>query len=224
MRAANLTLATIEPSGWRFVFKGLSCSRVQKSSFCNQSFKSLSIPAKAVPYPRSAMSGSRSSTSTQPGISQTLVPSSPDLPIYAKSIFLAGTTTRTNSPESWRERLKAQLADLPLTIYDPHCSAWGKDWNDPAIPDYRKQVDWELDKQDEADLVVVYFEPHPTTPSPISLLELGLCAKENKAVVCTPKGYMCRGNVMIVCERLNIKMVEDINDFRQVIIATLDLA
>lgn len=56
-----------------------------------------------------------------------------------------------------------------------------------------------------ADLIVMYFDP--TTKSPISLLELGLHAKDNLVVLC-PEGFWRKGNVDIVCQYYNINQVE----------------
>ncbi|KAI1403942.1 hypothetical protein F4819DRAFT_484186 [Hypoxylon fuscum] len=123
------------------------------------------------------------------------------------SVFLAGITTRTEDGDL-REALIECLADCPLTFIDPYRPDWDSSWReDITCAPFREQVEWELDMQEKADVVVVYF--HPATDAPISLLELGLCASTNKkTIVMCPEGYKKRGNVQIVCERHQIEIVE----------------
>ncbi|KAJ6545564.1 hypothetical protein B0H19DRAFT_1167988 [Mycena capillaripes] len=52
---------------------------------------------------------------------------------------------------------------------------------------FKEQVDWELDSQDRADFIAMFF--HPYTKAPVSLLELGLYAPSGKMVVCCPEGF-----------------------------------
>ncbi|KAK4159974.1 hypothetical protein QBC43DRAFT_326195 [Cladorrhinum sp. PSN259] len=128
-----------------------------------------------------------------------------------KSIFLAGTTTPTGGPD-WRETLGKAIAHLPVTIFDPTRSDWDSSWKeDIGFPKFREQVDWELDMQEKADLVVLYFGPN--TKAPISLLELGLVARSGKAIIGCHKGYEKRGNVQVVAQRFNIELVETEEDY-----------
>jgi hypothetical protein len=64
---------------------------------------------------------------------------------------------------------------------------------------------------DEADVIVLWFDPK--TKSPISLLELGLHAQDEKMVVYCPEGFWRKGNVDIVCERHGIPHYEAESDF-----------
>ena len=73
-----------------------------------------------------------------------------------------------------------------------------------------EQVGWELDMLDAADVVVMYFAPG--TKSPVSLLELGLCARSGKLKVCCPEGFWRRGNVEMVCRRHRIPLFETLDD------------
>ncbi|KAI0429366.1 hypothetical protein F5Y09DRAFT_310632 [Xylaria sp. FL1042] len=132
-----------------------------------------------------------------------------------KTIFLAGTTTPTEERD-WREHLSELLAGEPLTIYNPLRPDWDSTWReDISFEPYREQVEWELDMQEAADIMVVYF--HPASKAPISLLELGLCAKTGKAIVVCPDGYWKRGNVQIVCLRYGIEIVDDVNALKDAV-------
>lgn len=137
-----------------------------------------------------------------------------------KSVFLAGTTSKIDTTD-WRETLTSLLSEIPITIYNPYRADWDSTWREEiSFAPYREQVEWELDKQERADIVVVYF--HPATQAPISLLELGLCArKPGNAIVFCPKGYWKRGNVQIVCQKFGIEMVESIEKLGNAIVRRL---
>lgn len=152
--------------------------------------------------------------------SQIIYAPSHEPPQHAKSIFLAGTTTNVDATD-WRETLSSSLSTLPITIYNPYRRDWDSTWREESdFAPFREQVDWELTKQEEADVVVVYF--HPATQAPISLLELGISARApGKVLVVCPEGYSKRGNVRIVCERYGMEMVEDVRGLRDAIVRKL---
>ncbi|KAH9907274.1 hypothetical protein F4778DRAFT_529546 [Xylariomycetidae sp. FL2044] len=137
----------------------------------------------------------------------------------SSSVFLAGTTSKTNERD-WREVVSESLAELPLTIYNPLRTDWDSSWKEEiTFQPYREQVEWELDMQEAADMIVVYF--HPSTQAPISLLELGLCAKSGKAIVVCLEGYEKRGNVQIVCQKYRVQMVESVDGLKDAILKKL---
>ncbi|KAI0204576.1 hypothetical protein F4808DRAFT_414143 [Astrocystis sublimbata] len=139
-----------------------------------------------------------------------------------KSVFLAGTTTAVGNID-WREKLSVALEGYPITIFNPNRPDWDNTWReDIAFGPYREQVLWELDKQEKADLVVVYF--HPATVAPVSLLEFGLSARiPGKVVAIAPQGYAKRGNVQLVCQKYDIDFLEDIDNLGETIIKKLSL-
>jgi len=137
-------------------------------------------------------------------------PARPEL-VGKRSIFLASTTSRTTGPD-WRETLTDAIAHLPITIFNPVRSDWDSLWReDPDFPPFHKQVHWGLDMQERADVVIVYYGPE--TVAPISLLELGLCARSGKAIVVCHRDYKKRGNVHIVSQRLGIEFLDTDDDF-----------
>lgn len=145
---------------------------------------------------------------------------SQDSPRGVKSVFLAGTTSKIDSTD-WRETLTSLLSETPLTIYNPYRADWDSTWREEiGFAPYREQVEWELDKQEKADMVIVYF--HPASQAPISLLELGLCARTpGKDIAFCPEGYWKRGNVQIVCQKFGIETVESIEGLRNAILRRL---
>jgi hypothetical protein len=147
-------------------------------------------------------------------------PHRPELVAGRKTIFLAGTTTPTGEPD-WRETLSAGLSAHPVTIFNPFRSDWG--WaEDLSDPRFKEQVEWELDMQEQADIITVYF--HPITLAPISLLELGLCARSGKAIVVCPggpDGYQKRGNVQAVCARYGLELVQTVEELLEAVVRRL---
>lgn len=126
-----------------------------------------------------------------------------------KSVFLAGTTSGLYD---WRAALVEQLANQPIIVFNPIRRDWDASWiEDISCAPFKEQTEWELEKQEKSDVIAVYFGAG--TDAPISLLELGLCAKDNKAVVCIQDGYKKKGNVQVVCERYNIKVTNDLDGF-----------
>lgn len=73
-----------------------------------------------------------------------------------------------------------------------------------------------MEKRERADIVLFYFDPG--SAAPISLLELGLCMREpGKVVVVCPRGYWKRGNVVVVCERFGVPVVEGLEEGARVV-------
>jgi len=123
---------------------------------------------------------------------------------FKTSIFLAGTTA---SSTNWRQTLTTALARMRLTILNPLRPDWDNTWREEASCDqFREQVEWELDMQEQADLVIVYFGPE--TDAPISLLELGLCARTGMAIVVCHAEYKRRGNVEILCRKFGLPFLD----------------
>lgn len=140
-----------------------------------------------------------------------------------KTIFLAGTTSPTGEPD-WRETLTAALRSRAVSVFNPFRADWN--WEDDmADPRFREQVEWELDMQAAADLVVFYF--HPVTLAPVSLLELGLRARVGRAIVVCPGGpggYKRRGNVQAVCARFGLEIVGSGEELEEAVLRWLDAA
>jgi hypothetical protein len=125
------------------------------------------------------------------------------------SVFLAGSIEMDDAPR-WQDQLIAALADTELVVLNPRREAWNVEWEQHiGCEPFRTQVEWELEGLERADMVCFYFAP--ATKSPISLLELGLLARSDRAIVCCPEGFWRRGNVEIVCARYGIALVEDLD-------------
>jgi len=125
------------------------------------------------------------------------------------SLFLAGSIAMGQA-ERWQAMVEHALADLPITIFNPRRDQWDASWVQSITnPAFRAQVEWELEAQERADLIIMYFAPQ--TQAPITLLELGLFAHSQRLIVCCPDGFWRKGNVEVVCARYNIPLASSLD-------------
>ena len=125
-------------------------------------------------------------------------------------IFLGGSIEMGTAID-WQRDLIERLKDESITFLNPRRSDWDSSWTqEMSNPQFKEQVDWELNGLEMSDIIVMVFDPN--TKSPISLLELGLHASSKKMVVICPEGFWRKGNVDIVCERHDIKQVLNIDE------------
>jgi Nucleoside 2-deoxyribosyltransferase like len=133
-------------------------------------------------------------------------PAALEIPSGARSLFLAGSIAM-GAAEPWQGAVERALADTSVTILNPRRDAWDASWEQSVDnPLFREQVEWELEAQERADLILMYFDPQ--TLAPITLLELGLFAQSGRLIVCCPEGFWRRGNVDLVCRRYAIPQAE----------------
>jgi hypothetical protein len=124
------------------------------------------------------------------------------LPAGQPSLFLAGSIAQ-GTAQAWQAEVEHALADLAVTILNPRRDNWDATWEQSIEhPQFRAQVEWELEAQEHANLILMYIAPE--TQAPITLLELGLFANSKRLIVCCPTGFWRKGNVDIVCARYGI--------------------
>ena len=124
-------------------------------------------------------------------------------------IFLAGSI-EMGAAEDWQVRIEKFLEDQNVTIYNPRRDDWDSSWTqEESNPQFNYQVNWEISKLIDSDVIFMYFSPQ--TKSPISLLELGMFSRDQKMIVCCPDGFWRKGNVEVVCTRFKIPMFDDFN-------------
>ncbi|WP_338763927.1 nucleoside 2-deoxyribosyltransferase domain-containing protein [Bernardetia sp. ABR2-2B] len=128
-----------------------------------------------------------------------------------KSIFLAGSIDMGNAIDWQQEVITHYKENENFCFLNPRRKDWDSSW-EQTIENihFNKQVTWELDALEQADLIVFYFAP--TSKAPISLLELGLFARNKNVIVCCPTGYWRKGNVDIVCQRFEVRQVESLEE------------
>jgi hypothetical protein len=127
------------------------------------------------------------------------------------TIFLAGTIDMGVS-EDWQTMVGEALSEHSVCLLNPRRASWDKSWKqDISEPNFRGQVQWEMDYQDEADLIVIYFASD--SKSPITLLELGMATRyPEKVMVACEEDFWRRGNVQMVCERFDIPLFDTLDE------------
>jgi len=131
------------------------------------------------------------------------------------TLFLAGSI-EMGTAEEWQTKVELYLADRNVLIFNPRRQDWDSSWEQRIENDkFREQVEWELEALEEADKILIYFDPK--TKSPISLLELGLHAQSGKVIVCCAEGFWKKGNVDIVCKRYKISQIKHLTEIRDIL-------
>jgi hypothetical protein len=121
-------------------------------------------------------------------------------------VFLGGTIDDGKSI-NWQSELIGELNSCdtvhPIIVYNPRRSEW------PSSDDHSeidKQIKWELSHLERADLIVMNILGN--SKSPISLMEIGLFARENKLLVFCPKDFYRYDNVRVVCGSYGVPLFE----------------
>ena len=136
-------------------------------------------------------------------------------PITNQSIFLAGTIDDGKS-EDWQSKLIEEFSEYNITILNPRRNNWG----DLSDNELRKQITWELDHLEKADIIFMYIIG--TSKSPISLLEMGIHIKDSKLiVVCEPEFYRYE-NVKITCEYYNAELYDSLGEGIDALISNIE--
>lgn len=128
--------------------------------------------------------------------------------VATPSVFLAGSI-EMGLAEDWQALIFRCLQDLDVLVLNPRRDNWDASWVQSITnPCFREQVEWELAGLELASIVAMYFAP--STKAPITLLELGLCARNGRVVVCCPEGYWRRGNIEVVCQRFGVPLLNSL--------------
>ncbi len=135
-----------------------------------------------------------------------------------KSVFLAGSI-EMGKAEDWQEEVTKALIksdDENIAIFNPRRDDWDSSWEQTIENEnFEEQVTWELDHLEAATVIALYFDPK--TKAPISLLELGLHANDDKIIICCPDGYWRKGNVEIMAKRFNIPLIDNMEEFLEAV-------
>ena len=129
-----------------------------------------------------------------------------------KAVFLAGSIEMGKAVD-WQAQVSEALSDQDVALLNPRRDDWDSSWEQSINhPQFREQVEWELNALERADIIIMYFDPE--TMAPITLMELGLHAKSSpeKLIVCCPEGYWRKGNVDIVCSMYGVRQVDSLNE------------
>lgn len=127
-------------------------------------------------------------------------------------VFLAGSIEMGRA-EDWQSQAAAYFEQKSYGVFNPRRKDWDNSWKQEyENPQFNQQVNWELDALERCEAILLYLVPE--TMSPISLLELGLHAAHKKLYVVCPDGFWRKGNVDIICNRYDIPLFENLEDFK----------
>jgi nucleoside 2-deoxyribosyltransferase len=117
-----------------------------------------------------------------------------------KKIFLAGTIDNGESI-NWQNEIANYCDSIGFTVFNPR----RKDWNKtPSKNELDEQISWELKHMEMSDIILMNILGD--SKSPISLLELGLYAREKKLIVFCPKSFYRYDNVEVTCKLYNVPL------------------
>jgi hypothetical protein len=140
----------------------------------------------------------------------------------APTIFLAGSIDM-GAATNWQHDLITVLGDRKISVLNPRRDDWDSSWKQSIDePQFRTQVEWELDGLERADVIAMWFAKDSVAP--ITLLELGLCARAGTLIVGCPEGFWRKGNIEVVCARFGIPIAKDWAAFVAIVCAKLDQA
>jgi len=126
------------------------------------------------------------------------------------TVFLAGSI-EMGEAEDWQKEIIDTLEDENIIFLNPRRDDWDSTWKqEKTDKNFREQVTWELTALEFADIIALYIDPN--TQARITLLELGLHARDGKLIVCCPKGFDRKGNIDITCDLYKIKQVDTLED------------
>lgn len=135
----------------------------------------------------------------------------PDTTDTRLKIFLAGSIEMGVAID-WQSKLVEELKTVKdIIILNPRRDEWDPSWEQSITnPEFKAQVNWELDALSIADLIVVYFDEN--TKSPITMLEFGQYYQSGKMIVACPKGFYRRGNLEVCCSRASVVLLDGLDD------------
>ena len=136
-------------------------------------------------------------------------PTIPDVSEAELTIFLAGSIEQGKA-DNWQDQITKELETEEVVIFNPRRVNWNsKLKQDITNPEFAEQVNWELDRLNECDIIFMYIDPK--TQSPITLLEFGQYYQSGKLIICCPDGFWRKGNLQVCCERAQIHLHDDLS-------------
>jgi hypothetical protein len=147
------------------------------------------------------------------------IPASGGLYHATPMVFLAGSI-EMGAAEDWQDRIAREMQDLDVTFLNPRRDNWDSSWTQSIDnPQFRQQVEWELDALERCDIIACYIDP--TTKSPITLMEIGLHAKAefgiSKLRILCPEGFYRKGNIDVTAAFYEIPTFKDWKTWTQAI-------
>ncbi len=133
-------------------------------------------------------------------------------------IFLAGSI-ENGKAEKWQDAFVEEFKKIKnlkrtVGIFNPRRDDWDPTWKEGS-KELEEQIEWEVERLEQSDLIVMYLQPG--TISPVSLYELGLFCKDvyalrKRMIVLCPSGFHRKTNVDVYCSYFDITVAKDMKD------------
>lgn len=128
-----------------------------------------------------------------------------EIKVSEKTIFLAGSI-EMDKAINWQKSCEEALSEKYI-LFNPRRNSWNASWKQQIDnPNFREQVEWELNALEKADMIIMHFVKD--TLSPISLLEFGLYAQSGKLKVVVDPEFWRKGNIDIVCKKYGVQQFD----------------
>lgn len=128
-------------------------------------------------------------------------------------VFLAGSIEMGKAID-WQSEMSEFFNSKNIGVFNPRRDDWDSSWEQKfEDPQFYQQVNWELDGLERCNIILLYLVPE--TLSPISLMELGIHAASKRLYVVCPDGFWRKGNVDIVCNRYDIPLFDNLENFKK---------
>ena len=126
------------------------------------------------------------------------------------TIFLGGAIDQGEA-EDWQSKVVEELDDLNVTILNPRRDDWDSSWEqDIENKEFRQQVEWELQAQEDANLAIYVLLDD--SKGPVTMLEIGHFAPTKDCVLCIEEGFYRQGNLDIFAHRYNIPIYHNLKE------------
>lgn len=141
------------------------------------------------------------------------------IPPYGKptswdnTVFLGGAIDMGTAAD-WQQEVIDRNAHHDVTFLNPRRGEWNSDWVQSINnPQFREQVEWELDSIDKAESVFFYLPKN--SMGPITLMEIAhvLATKPGSALIVVEHGFHRRGNIEIMAKRVKVPVFSHISVF-----------
>lgn len=127
-------------------------------------------------------------------------------------VFLAGSIEMGRAID-WQAEMSEFFKSKDVGVFNPRRDDWDSTWEQKfENPQFYQQVNWELDALERCNMILLYLVPE--TMSPISLMELGIHSSSKHLYVVCPDGFWRKGNVDIICNRYDIPLFDNLENFK----------
>ena len=138
-------------------------------------------------------------------------PERPDNPADCDYAIFLGGTIEGGTGVDWQKELSTLLKevlpnDVNINVYNPRRPHWDQNCD---VNERINQIKWEHYYLDRSNIIVMNLMED--SKSPISLMEIGMCANSGNLLVFCPKSFYRYENIYCVCRKYGIPLYDTNN-------------